>query len=304
MKKNKSSYEAINKERSLKSCMAEGWKIFSLHGKAYFHYMWIPLLLGGCGYAIFSYVACDFYNQSIVPAYLYVSSGAEMELVKMLFMPSATESALLVLSFLAFIAGFLVFKTACFCQIQHYCANNQLPATHVFLDSAPIRASAVKLLLYYIVQLFILCLATLLLVGIAAITSWWMLLLLLPFIVYWTVVAVIGEQFLLLRNMKLKTALLAAVGKGNSWGGYLILLILTGIPLAIISFIALYPNALLQLAYVADSIGMLSNDPSGMPAYMPILYFILTAIGTAAVYLALSIQTWTLAFKTGQYPKS
>ncbi len=300
-KKKPVPYESLPRERSLRACIAAGWKLFAFHLRPYLAALWMPLLAAGCGYALFSFFFCRMYCTSALPAWVYTHSGLELGVAREFFFPAPTDWLWLLLFFVAAVAGSCLARGAVFAQIKYYVREGRLPKNLSAVGGTPLRRSALRLLVFDALWTFVLAAITAVVVGIAAVTSWWVLLLLLPIYIYGAVAVNIGEQFYLLRGLSLKESLVRSFTKGNNLSDYFVLLLLTSIPMFAVAIVGLYPNILLQLAYIVDGTGRLAGDASGMPDFMPLLFFILTAIGSAVVLLARSIQLWTLAFKTGEY---
>ena len=287
------------KRTGIKSCIIESWKVFALNTKVFFKYLWLHLFIAGLGYAIFSFIGCNFYTKHILSANAYVASGYDASLSKALFAPGVSDYLILGVAFLAFIFANYLMLGACFSQIRFYKATDSLPVASPFTFWGEIRKDGKKTFIYDLIIIVTVSLCTAVITLISWATSWWVMLLLIPILIYWTVIGTNGRLQYVVENKSLKVALKNAFKVGHhKFGGYLILLILTGIPTALMAYIAMLPGTIIQLAFEADQLSQLAGDPSGVPPYVLILYVLLATFGYALLSIAYTLQQWPLALYT------
>ena len=293
------------KRSSIKHCIIESWKVFALNTTTFVKYLWLHLIIAGLGYALFSYICSKFYNDHALAANAYIESGLDPSLAQAMFAPDASSYAILVVAFLAFLFANYLMYGAFFSQIRFYKATDSLPATGPFSFWGEIRKDGKKAFLYDLILLVTLGSCSALITLLSWVTSWWVLLLLLPLMIYASVIGTNGRLQYVVENKSLKQSLKDGFTVGHhKFGGYVILLMLTGIPMALISYLALLPGSIVQLAYEADKLSQLAGDPSGIPPYVLALYVVVTTLGYGFLGIAYTLQQWPLALYTSAVAQS
>ncbi len=294
-------YTPFRKERGLKSCIAEGWKLLALRFRTFMKPLWFPLLLAGVGGAFFVSVALRLCLQTLLPARVYMAAGLDAEVAKMFFMPDILSLLLLFVAMSAMFLGFSIARGAVYAQILHYVEADALPKAGWFLPTDVLRKASGRVLLFSAMS----WIAALLLGGIVLWASLrfslWLLLLLIPIFVIRSVYSAIGEQFYLLRGLSLLDAIRASFTHEGFSGGYFPLLLLMFVPMAFLCVSALLPSSILLFSYFTNEMGVLLGDISGMPRYLDLLLPLLTVIGFSVSLIGMVLRTWVLAFRTARY---
>ena len=288
-----------NKRTNIKSCIIESWKVFALNTKHYFKYLWFHFLIAGIGYALFTAEASWFSIEYIQPVNSYVASGYDASLAKALFSPSVTAYLTLALAFVAFVFANCIMYGAVFSQIRFYKATESLPVAGPFTFWREIKKDAAKTFVFDLIFIAITTVCLLVIGLIAKFTSWWVMLAAIPVFIYWLVIGISGRLQYIVENQPLKVAFRNAFATGHKkFGGYFIMLLLTSIPMLIITYAALLPSKVIQLSYSADMVSRLIGDPSGIPPYVIPLYMAVATVGYFIYGFAYSLQQWPLALFT------
>ena len=293
------------KRNSIKSCIIESWKVFALNTKDYFKYLWIHLFIAGLGYALFSIISIHFYTDHIAPVMAFIESGHEPSLARTLFAPQITDYLVLATALFAFIFANYLMLGALFSQLRFYKATDSLPIASPFTFWKEIRKDSQKAFQFDLLFFVIIVVNSAFVTLISWLSSWWVMLLLIPVIIYWTVIGTTGRLQHVVENRTFKAAFKNAFKVGHhKFGGYFILLLLTSIPMFIITYIALSPSSIIQFSYCADTLSQLAGDPTGIPPYVLILYIALATIGYVFFSIAYTLQQWPLALYTSAAAKN
>lgn len=288
--------------RSFRGCISDGWKIFALNAKTYLKYLWAHALLAGLGFALSLFLLTRFYVAHFLPARLYAEAGMDHEMVRQLCKPAATDCLPPALGLLFAVIATYLAKGAGWTQIRFYAATNALPACHPFGLWRETRAAAGRNLLFDALTALAYALpaAGVALVAWKATTpAWaWFLLLLIPIYIYVWVVSTIGRQYYIFGQTGLKAALRAATRNGvRSFGGYLLILMLTAVPFLLVSAVFLLPATLFPLSVMADGQSVLTNNDSGLPEYHSALFIGVSTLAFTACILLMSVRRWALSLK-------
>ena len=85
----------FNKERSIKACMADAWRMIVLNWKDYLRNLWPYLLIASIAYALFIEFSVQYACQQLLPALLLKESGGEADVVKLLATPTLSNIVVL-----------------------------------------------------------------------------------------------------------------------------------------------------------------------------------------------------------------
>ena len=294
----------MNKYTSIKVCIIDSWKEFATHTKSYFKYLWFHFLIAGLGFALFSAESNWIYTQHILPIEKLTASGMSEEVAKAIYSPSWQVIGIGVLALLAYLIANYIMMGSVYSQIRFFKATDSLPTAGPFSFWREVRKDGVRAFSIDILLAFVISLITAVVFLIAKFTSLWVLLIMLPVLIYFSVIGTCGRMLYVVEKLSLKEAIKGAFKTGHhKFGGYLILLILTSIPLSLLIIIAMQPVMVFNLANNANALTQLAGDPSGIPPYTLPLY-ILTA--TAAMFICCigyALQQMPLALYTAAVRK-
>lgn len=287
--------------RSFRGCISDSWKIFALHTKDYLKFLWLHALLAGTGFALFLFLLTRFYVSHFLPTKLYTEMGMECQTAWQLCKPNPADYLLPAISLLLLIVTFYLFKGASVAQIRFYAVTDSLPACGPFSLWKEIRASACRNLLFDSLTTIAYLLPAAIIAAIAWLTTKWVwgLPLLIPTYIYIWVTATIGRQYFLVERLSLKKSFNAATRNGiRSFGGYLLILMLTVVPFIITSLIFILPVTLFPLSAAANGISTLTGNATGLPEYHSAIFISISALAFTVCSLSASIRRWSLSLKT------
>lgn len=285
-------------QRSLRGCVADGWRVFALKPKTYLAGLLPGALLAGVGLALIWTMVCRFCTEFLLPIRIYLQAGYTNDEAWQQFGPLTTDYVLGAAACLVGLLALLVGRACVWAQIGHYARTNSLPSLRTLLRPKSIAAHCGRLLVYNVLTGLVLLLLAVPFSLLAVSGSEWWLLAVLPFWVFVLALAVPGRNAYLLAQGSLKTALKSGLREGwHHWGGYFLIMLLTAIPLLVAAAVLLLPLAPVTLAEFANVVNLLTNEPSGMPLYAQWTGRVLAVIGFAGTFLVGTLQTWSLAFK-------
>lgn len=294
----------MNKYTSIKTCIIQSWKEFATNTKSYLKYLWFHLLIAGLGFALFTAESNWIYTEHIQSVNALIASGISPEVAKAMYAPSWQVICGGILAFIAYVIAMYIMMGGIFSQIRFYKATESLPSTGPFSFWREVKKDGIRAFIFDLILNMVLLLCSAIIGMIAWATSWWVLLLILPIFIYLTVIGTSGRMLYVVEKLPLKTAIPEAFKTGHhKFGGYLILLILTSIPVLLIYVIAMQPVAIFNLANSADAITRLMGDPSGIPPYTLPLYVVTATFAMFISGIAYALQQMPLALFTAAVRK-
>lgn len=296
------------RQRSFRGCIAEGWKLFARNARAHLKFGAPYALVCGLGCAAALMAGTRLYTAHALPIGLAVEMGLPADEACALWPLTMPDYALAAAALLALTVGIYVGKGAGWAVAQAY-ADGGVPALgNPFGAWKRVGASAWRCLL------FDACAALpCLLLGAAvvlAVRTWGMLAaawtlppLILIYIYVWTIAAM-GRQLCLTVGAGVGEAWLSALRNGwRTFGSYLLILVLTGIPLAITAFVFLTPVALFPLSSAADAASRLAGEAPGLPPAYPYLFAVVATVAVAGCTLAASLRRLPLVLLATGRPR-
>lgn len=285
----------FNKNRSIKACVADSWKIVALGWLHYLKALWPYLLIFGLTGAFFIEIFVQYATQHLLPAYRLYQIKGDPQLIEYVALPGWDLGIYLLLSLLLLVAGTYCFAGRLLRVMQFYRDTDALPSRpRIALGRAGLRYG---LRLLACDALFLVCFALLAgLIGFAAFKWSVWISVLLPFLIAyaWATVHVARLQYAFYGKPFLE-ALKYALKR--SMGFSFLVQFITLIPSAFLWLVFGMPVAIYLLTELAANDSLLMGDPSGLPAYLPFLFFVLNSTGLALCALVSSVRTWALALK-------
>lgn len=284
----------FNKERSVKACIADGWRIFALNRSIYLKNMWVYLLLAGLTGAFLSELCIQYICDHFLPAYRLTELDSDSELAKLIALPTLSETVYLLLAFVLFIMALYCCYGRMWRMMKHFSIENQLPrlSLHFSRDE---RSFALRMfginMLFTIIFLILTAFVT------AAALKWntWISVALLPFFIYTICTVCVCEIWYVFKGASLKESL--AYGLKHSMGIPFIIRFITFIPATALYVVCSMPPIVYALSEWAGYNSILMGDASGLPPFLPILFYVINTICLAISLLCITIRTWTLVLK-------
>ena len=288
----------FTKERSVKACVIDSWRVFALNWRTYLQCCWTYVLLVGLSGAFLSQMCLHYAQSQLLPAWRLHEIGGPDEVVQAFLVPAPDTLVYLLLSLLVFVCSLHVLGGRVGGMIVRYGQADKLDRTHIALSGEERRMAwrLLRMNLPWCAVLWIACAA----IGYAAMAwSKWLLLLLLPVTLYiWTTCNCARLGYMLL-PVKYKEAL--KVSARRSMGLAVILQVITLLPLILAACILLLPPVIYWLTALAAADTQLMGDTAAYPAYLTPLYFALSTLGFALLALLGTMRTWSLAmFMSGR----
>lgn len=286
------------KDRSVKACLSDAWKIIALNWKAYFKQLFPYLLFAGLTAAFLLEVVLQYAGEQAMPAYLLFMSDGDAETARWVACPSAITTIYIVLTWGLFLFGGLCYKA------------RLTDTMHTFVQEGTILKKRISVQLEkterdYMKRAFII--ATLFLIAfviVASILGW-----LAVKFSRWLSVAILLWGLYILPAYKQAAIQYTLLGKGlkksvlsglkHAWGIPFILLILSGILTAIANAAALMPVVVYTLSKLAAAQSNWAGDGWNMPAYLTMVGFLINTFCFAISCLINSYVWWTLSLKEG-----
>ncbi len=288
----------FTKERSVKACVIDSWRVFALNWRIYLQCCWIYVLLVGLSGAFLSEMCLQYAQNQLLPAWRLHEIGGPDQVVQAFLIPALDTLVYLLLSAAVFVCSLHVLGGRVGGMVVRYGQTDKLDRAHIALNCEE-RHMAGRLLrmnLLWCAVLLVVCTAT----GCAAIAwSKWLLLLLLPILLYiWTTCNCARLGYMLL-PVKYKEAL--KVSARRSMGLAVILQVITLLPLVLAACILLLPTVIYWLTSLAAADTRLLGDAASYPAYLTPLYFALSTLSFTLLALLGTVRTWSLAmFMSGR----
>lgn len=288
------------KERSIKGYMADAWKIIALNWRPYLRTIFPYLLLAGIANAIFFEIVLQYACKQALPAYLLFASDGDAKIAQWMAVPNIGNSIYLTLSFIVFIFGDLCLTAKLFTTIRHYAATNRMDdntkhsITLTKDDHKSIKRTFAAAIIF--IASTIILSTPFIILGFK--WSLWSLSI-IPFIILYASITynLFTLQYALFFN-KWKQAIQYTFK--HALGHPLILIILTGIPVAFIIIACLMPQVTYAMSCIAANKSTLMGDKCVWPFLLPLVFFIINTISFSLAALAKSYTTWCLALKTAQ----
>lgn len=285
----------FSKDRSIKACMADAWKMIALHWKDYLKALWPYLILAGMTNAFYVETSLQYVKEQALPALLLQESGGNAEVVKLLATPTAFNLTLSILSFVLLVFGQLCFASRLFKVIRHYADTDAMP------QKLPLALDATDL--HCMMHIFSAALATL--AGYVFISA--------PFIfiaVKWSMWAMVALPIIalyfssfgvlcVLRHALYANHIASSIRYAlkHAFGQVFILMLLTAIPVGIALLITSLPQATYVSSEIAFTQSLIMGDDAMMPWGVPLVCFIVNSLCTAIGLLISSYFTWTISLK-------
>lgn len=292
-----------------RSCIAEGWKLFALHACAHLRFMALYALAAGLGCAAALMLATRLYAGRALPVRLAVEAGLTPDEARALWPLTSADCVAAALALLALTAGIYLCKGAGWVAARAYAATGRPPAGCPLKAGKAAARAAVRCLGFDAWGAAVCLVATA--VALAPAWQWgtralaWTLPPLLLIYIYVWVAAAIGRQQCLAGGTGIRKAWRAALHESRrTFGSYLLILLLTGVPLATLFCAVLAPAAVFPLSAAADAASRLSGEADGLPAAHPWLFAAVATAACAACALAASQRRLCLTLRTAGRPDS
>lgn len=285
----------FNKDRSIKACMADAWKIIALNWRSYLRLTYPYLLLAGIANALFFEITLQYICQQAEPAYLLMQSGGATDVIKWMATPNVSNGIYMLFTLLLSIFGNTCLIVKFFNLIRHYSNNNEMPkAMHLWLSKSDYGD-----ILRIIGCVVCYGLPTIIIGSLIVWTGlkWHLLLLIiLPFLLLYASAAC---YLFTLKHILLGVATKQSVvySLKHAFGLAFILLILTSIPVMFVYIVVLMPQTVYGLSSMAYTRSLIMSDAAYMPTWMSIFTFLLNICGYAITALAGSYQLWCMSLK-------
>lgn len=285
----------FDKPRSIKACVIDAWRIGALNWRNYLKALWPHLLLLGVTAALFIETAVRYATQHLLPAYKLLQYDSDPLLVQYVALPELTTLIYLLLAFGCMLVGIYNFEGRVFKLMQSYSQTDLLEADKQLRPNKEVRSNSLHLLrcdTLFVLVTFILTL----LIGWAALSvnPWIAILLPCLYLYIWSTANVARMQHAF-RRKPLGQALKFAFRR--SMGMSFMVQFITLIPAVLLWLIFGMPVAIYLLTELGGHTSALMGDATGLPGYLPFLFFVLNAVGIALCALADSVRTWALAMK-------
>ncbi len=287
--------------RSLRACIADGWRIFALRPGTWLKQLFPAALMAGTGWTLLLWATFRLFTGHILPAMLYIQSGHDAGTVRAHFTPTLSQGA----AFAVFVAiGLLL---VCFAkgllweQIRHFCLTGSLQEKGLLLPGKKNFRLFKAYLAFSSAIAAVFLLPTALIGGLSAWSgTGYPMLIMLPIGLFVSVIAVPGRAAHLAGDKTPVQAFREMQHSGlRHWGGYFLVMLLTAIPLtATIAAFAL-PFITLLLAGFADTASTETGEVSGLPSYFTALFFATSITAVTLSFLVSALQSWALALKWG-----
>ena len=285
----------FTKERSIKACMADAWKIIALNWKTYLSALWIYALLASVANALFVEINLQYICEQALPALLLQQSGGDAEMVKIIATPTLSNLVLSVVSFVFYVFGNLCFLSRVFKTIKHYKAHNEMPV-HLSLTLNAADWQCMKRVfnaLLVSVFAFLLISAPFVYVSVKWLKWLWIVVPIIMF--YFASFSVLCT----LRHALYDNALAPSIRYAlqHAFGLSFILMLLTAILTTIAMLVVSLPQTLYVCSEIAATKSQLMNDSVSLPWGLPLLFFIINTICFAFSTFLSTYFTWTLSLK-------
>lgn len=285
-----------NKERGIKGCMADGWKMLALNWKSYVKQLWAYVLFAGLANAFFIEILLQYVCEQAMPAYLLFTSEGDLQTAKWMATPTWCNGIYMLLATLLFVFANLCVGVRYFSVINYYKANNCMPKTcKLALQKCDWQCMG-RIVRALLCTALPACLISALVVFLALKYTLWLLVVVLLIGVFMSSCSTLCTMKYGLSNRTLIQSLKYAFK--HALGIPFILMLLVLIPTTFCTLVLSLPETLYILSRMAATKSMLGSDSFGLPSYLPFVFFIANALCYALIGIARSYFVWTLSLKT------
>lgn len=301
----------FNKDRGIKGCMADGWKIVALNWKNYLKTLLPYLLFAGVCHAFLIEMCLQYVCEQAYPAWLLGSSLGDWQTAKLVAIPTWCNGIYLTLALLLTIFANLCLTARTFHIMKHYRLHDAMPTN----KDIPLMLSREdwqcikRILLTAICGLVASLIVTGLFVGISSVSGlligmvmkwniWSILLILLPL----TILQIFITSATTLSLFKYTWAEESfkqswRYAMEHAFGLPFILMLLACIPITILCFMLGLPEWLFEGCRLAATKSMLAGDSFGLPAYITFIFFIIISLCATMAYLVKTYFAWVVGLK-------
>ena len=287
----------FNKDRGIKGCMADGWKIIALNWKNYLKVLLPYLLFAGICHAFLIEMALQYICEQAYPAWLMGTSIGDWQTAKLMAVPTWCNGIYLTLALLLTTFANICLIARTFSTMKWYRKHDTMPTNQ-----------DIRLML---TRNDWLCIKKILIIGICGLAATIIISgLLLGAVLKWSLwllpIAVFSSIFILsATTLSLFKYAWAEENFKQSWNYALkhtlglpfILMLLACIPITIICFMLNLPELLFAGSRLAAVKSMLAGDSYGLPAYIPFLFFIINTLCATMANLVCSYFAWVVGLK-------
>lgn len=283
----------FNKDYSIKSSIANAWKIFALNWKCYLKNTWVFLFIAGMSQAFLLEMTIQYVCQHALPALRIFQNMENTDLALAVAIPNVYLAIYWLLSLIIAIIGTYLCTTRIVRLIHEYRNTEKFPNQLPLFIGETDRLNAFKLFaigaLFFLLSLILIGLIT----WVSKKVSFWFLLLLPILVIYiWSTAnvarvcyAIVGNSFMTSLKYALKRSLRQPF----------IVQILTLIPTFVIGICLTLPLVIYILAEIASTDSLLRGDSFGIPSFVPFFFYILNSVCLTAMSLVKSWRLWALS---------
>ncbi len=285
--------------RSIRACVYDGWRAFALKPGRSLTRLLPYALLAGAGLAFLVHAVVDFCARTLVPAHFYLSEGQKAEEVWKLYAPQTADYLhLAIAAGIAAIACFVA-KGALWEQIKTFKQTGELPNRRLLLPDKSLLTTTGRVFAWNALFLLATLLPSALIGGIAWLTDLpYLCLLIIPVALVLTAMSVPGRVAWTVEGMTFRQSLATTWQKGGRHcGGYIIVILITAIPLLALTAAMLLPYASIPFACFADAVNVELGEVSGLPEYFTAIHIGIATVALCGTAFISTFQTWALAFK-------
>lgn len=286
----------FNKERSIKASAADGWRMVALGWKRYLAALWPQLLILAAAAAFLLEMTVQYVCDHALPAYLLADMGAQPEVVRAVALPSIPLGTYWTLALLIFVFAGACFLARVYSVMQVYRLTNAMPSTMPLQMNRGEFEATRRIVLIAILAFLVFNLISLPVIYAALKWNPWIALVLVIIGSYLWASANLATLQYALFGKTLKASLVYGLKHGFGTSG--ILQFITLLPTLFGACVFLAPAVLYVCTEVAGTNSTLMSDPSGLPSYLPFLFFVINTVCFSLYKYFASLRTWTLALKT------
>lgn len=286
---------SFDKDRGIKGCMADAWKIVALNWKTYFMALLPWTIFAGMAQAFLVEMCKQYICQHAVPAYLLWQQGAPHELAKAVSLPVWHEALYLVLALFVALVATLGFVARVFKLIRCYKAQGRIDGRGSFMLDKSDRQTLKRLF-----QSVVIFAVALLVIGapfVYAAVKWqvWVMAVYALIVLYLLSAFAIFTLRYALYMVPFKSGMCYALKR--TFGLTFNLMLLAAIPVGLCAVVLLMPVLVYVCTSVAAVKSQLMGDAFGLPSFVTVLFFVLNTIGMAASLLVSTYSVWALGLK-------
>lgn len=286
----------FNKERSIKACMSDAWKIIALNWKTYLKALWPYVLFAGLTYAFYLEIHLQYIREQAIPALLLHDSGGDAEVVKMLATPTLSNLAFCIISFVLLVFGYLCATSRLFKIISYTKSSNTLPTCLPYgLDREDFH-TVVRIFTSFLTMIAGFMLISAPFAFVALKWSLWALVAIPLIAVYFASFGILCTMRHALFNDALAPSIRYSLK--HAFGQLFIIMLLTSIPIGICTLITTLPQATYVCSVIAFTKSQLMSDAAYLPWGLTVVSFIVNALCAATSLLITSYLAWVISLKT------